>query len=116
MATITQTGYVISSPEGISCGLRGVKVYLYVDDCGRICEYKNPVAATFIPTICSLRKKIRTARCWYPLLNIYPTTLTIVTTETAPTPTEEAAKIIGNDDIGVVSVDTTTKLADNSKK
>lgn len=82
MATIIQTGYVLSSPTGISCGLRGKKVYLAINSLGRICEYQRPVMATFIPTLCELRKRLKVARCWYQLLHVYPTQAAVVTIET----------------------------------
>lgn len=85
MATITQTGYVISSPSGISCGLKGTKVYLSIDEFGRVGEYKQPVIATFIPNQCELNKKLRIAKRWYCTLNTFATSVVVTTTEPAAT-------------------------------
>ena len=81
MATVTQHGYVLSSPSGISSGLSGKEVYLSIDNLGRIGEYTKPVAATFIPNQCELNKKIAIAKRWYSTLNTFSTSMVVTTTE-----------------------------------
>lgn len=71
MAKTKQYGYVISSPRGISNGLREQKVYLSIDEYGRIGEYTIPVVRTFIHNRYELRRKLAIARRWYQNIDVF---------------------------------------------